>query len=158
MILSHQDLRARFEDLVDRNELALQPCSIDLSLDTADSPCVVIEPVEFRLFWTQETVNVPLDLMGQVHGKSSWARVGIQIHSAGLIDPGFNGRIVLEIVNFNAHPVRLMHHDPICQVTFTKLTRTVETAYGDRGNHFQNQGAGEPPVGRFAHRVIGRKQ
>jgi len=55
-----------------------------------------------------ERVCIPPDLVGLVEGRSSWARVGITIHvTAPKIDPGFNGKITLEMANFGCVPVDL---------------------------------------------------
>src|SRR5262249_6835522 len=53
-------------------------------------------------------VRIPPDLVGLVEGRSSWARVGVTIHvTAPKIDPGFDGRITLEMVNFGRVAVDL---------------------------------------------------
>lgn len=67
-----------------------------------------LDPGEFVLATTRETVHIPQDLCGEVWGKSSLARLGIQIHiTAGLIDPGFTGQITLEIKNQGNYQVWL---------------------------------------------------
>lgn len=67
-----------------------------------------LEPGQFVLAQTLERVRIPADLVGLVEGRSSWARVGITIHvTAPKIDPGFNGRITLEMANFGRVAVDL---------------------------------------------------
>lgn len=56
-----------------------------------------------------------------VHGRSSWARIGLQIHAAGLLDSGWQGNITLEIVNFAPFPIILRKGDKIGQVTFDRV-------------------------------------
>lgn len=67
-----------------------------------------LEPGQFVLAQTLERVRIPPDLVGLVEGRSSWARVGVTIHvTAPKIDPGFEGRITLEMANFGRVPVDL---------------------------------------------------
>jgi dCTP deaminase len=59
-----------------------------------------LEPGQFVLAKTLETVHLPNDLTGLVEGRSSYARFGIGIHvTAPKIDPGYNNRITLELTN-----------------------------------------------------------
>ena len=67
-----------------------------------------LKPAQFVLAQTLERVRIPADLVGLVEGRSSWARVGITIHvTAPKIDPGFDGRITLEMANFGRVAVDL---------------------------------------------------
>jgi len=67
-----------------------------------------LNPGEFVLAQTLETVVIPNDLVGLVEGRSSWARMGVTIHlTAPKIDPGFNGPITLEMANFTKAPIEL---------------------------------------------------
>ncbi|MGV8144042.1 MAG: dCTP deaminase, partial [Methanothermobacter sp.] len=68
----------------------------------------IIHPGEFALATTYETVKVPGDLVARVEGRSSMGRLGITMHvTAGYIDPGFHGKITLEISNIGKMPVAL---------------------------------------------------
>ena len=61
-----------------------------------------------------ETVTIPNTMMGFVEGRSSWARMGINVQAAPKIDPGFSGTITLEIANFGRANIRLVaeKHEP----------------------------------------------
>jgi dCTP deaminase len=89
---------------------------------------------------TLERVEIPNDLVGRIEGKSSLARVGIQIHSAGYLDPGFCGNVTLEIVNFWPTAVRLWAGMPIAQLSFEQLSSRCHRPYGSPGlnSHYQN--------------------
>ncbi len=58
-----------------------------------DPDGVVLWPGEFCLGATAETVDIPFDIAGRIEGKSSLARLGLIIHAAGFIDPGFKGKL-----------------------------------------------------------------
>jgi dCTP deaminase len=93
-------------------------------------------PGQFVLAQTLERVRIPADLVGLVEGRSSWARVGITIHvTAPKIDPGFDGRITLEMANFGRVPVELRAGiDEPAQLMLLKLTRPLDDLelYGRR--------------------------
>ena len=60
----------------------------------------MLHPGEFVLGSTLERITVPDDLVARVDGKSSLGRLGLLIHStAGMVDPGFDGHITLELAN-----------------------------------------------------------
>jgi len=91
----------------------------------------ILEPGELLLASTAEFIEVPHDLIAVVNGKSSLARLGLLIHiTAGFIDPGFRGKITLEMYNLNKRPIILRAGKPICQLSFIELSSVVECPYG----------------------------
>jgi dCTP deaminase len=85
---------------------------------------IVVKPGEFILGATLERVCLPKDIVGQLTGKSSLARLGVMVHvTAGFIDAGFShppAQITLEIVNVGNRPVRLHAGMSIAQMVFTR--------------------------------------
>jgi dCTP deaminase len=68
--------------------------------DHQEADHCVLEQGDFVLSQTLEAVKIPLDLMGLVEGRSSWARFGVSVHvTAPKIDPGFSDPITLEFTN-----------------------------------------------------------
>jgi dCTP deaminase len=133
---------------------SMQPASVDLAMGTeerrSDGGCVVIPPGQFVLLTTMETITMPAHLVGQVHGKSTWGRLGLMVHvTAGLIDPGFHGQITLEARNVGPLTIRICPGDPIAQLTFERLGRAAQRPYGSRGlgSHYQHQVGAVPPQG-----------
>ena len=91
----------------------------------------IIHPNEFALATTQEYVKVPDDLVARVEGRSSMGRLGVTMHvTAGYVDPGFEGRITLEISNIGAMPVALYTGQRVCQLVFETMTTPAELPYG----------------------------
>ncbi|WP_400221746.1 dCTP deaminase [Methanobrevibacter smithii] len=91
----------------------------------------IIHPNEFALATTQEYVKVPNDLVARVEGRSSMGRLGVTMHvTAGYVDPGFEGRITLEISNIGAMPVALYPGQRVCQLVFETMTTPAELPYG----------------------------
>ena len=91
----------------------------------------IIHPNEFALATTQEYVKVPDVLVARVEGRSSMGRLGVTMHvTAGYVDPGFEGRITLEISNIGAMPVALYPGQRVCQLVFETMTTPAELPYG----------------------------
>lgn len=106
--------------------------------DCRDTLTYELAPNGFVLMSTIETVSVPPNLSATVAGKSSRAREGLQIESAGFVDPGFRGQLTLEIKNMLGHPIILTAGMPICQIIFDELRTPTQRPYGVRG-HYQGQ-------------------
>ncbi len=88
-----------------------------------DDEAFVIHPRDFVLGSTLEKVELPADLAGRLEGKSSLGRLGIVIHStAGKVDPGWKGNLVLEITNIGTVPIMLYPGMRVCQLLFEQLS------------------------------------
>ena len=102
----------------------------------------VIQPGEFVLGTTMESVEMPDDLVARIEGKSSLGRLGLIVHAtAGFVDPGFKGNLTLEITNLTRVPIVLWPGKPIAQLSFMALDQAAERPYGhpDLGSHYQSQ-------------------
>lgn len=94
---------------------------------------VDVHPDDFILGTTVETVNLPPDIYGEIKGRSSVGRLGIEVHkTAGVCDPGYRGELTLEITNDNPDPVRLYKGQRICQITLTKMDEPANNPYGEK--------------------------
>jgi dCTP deaminase len=102
----------------------------------------ILHPGDFVLGTTHERVEIPSDLIANVEGRSSLGRLAVVVHAtAGLADPGFRGKITLELSNLGTAPVALTPGMRISQLTFTELTSPAERPYGtERGSKYQDQG------------------
>lgn len=80
---------------------------------------IVIAPGQFVLAHTMEYIGLPENVAAQIEGRSSFARIGIQVHmTASLIDPGFHGSVTFEIFNAGPNPIRLFPGYRIGQLRF----------------------------------------
>jgi dCTP deaminase len=91
-----------------------------------------LHPNSFVLAATLEYVKVPSDLVLRVEGKSTLARMGILVHTAGFVDPGFEGTLTLEISNQSEIPVALYPGMYICQIAVEYLSSPAEVPYNKR--------------------------
>src|SRR5260370_6121136 len=77
----------------------------------------VVHPGDFLLATTFESVKLPDDIAARLEGKSSWGRLGLQVHTtAGFIDPGFAGKATFEVSNVGRLPVKLYPAMLVAQV------------------------------------------
>ncbi len=106
----------------------------------------VLHSNNFVLAATVEHVTVPDDHVLRVEGKSTLARMGILVHTAGFIDPGFAGNITLEISNHADLPVLLYPGMFICQIAVHKLSSKADIPYNKRKRSLYHGGAGPAPA------------
>ena len=93
----------------------------------------ILHPHDFVLGVTMEHIEIPSDLAARLDGKSSWGRLGVIVHStAGTVDPGFKGKLVLEITNISKTPVSLLPGARMCKLTFEELTSPARNPYSGR--------------------------
>ena len=81
----------------------------------------LLHPGSLILVPTLEWVVVPPDLQGVVTARSSWAREGLNIATATIVNPGYRGIITLELANFGEIPIRLYPGLRIAQIAFYSL-------------------------------------
>ena len=95
-----------------------------------------LHPGEFVLAVTQEYVRIPNDMEAVFQLKSSRGREGYEHALAGYIDPGFWGRITLELSNLNRrHEIPLQKDMLIGQLRFMKLNAIPERSYAETGHY-----------------------
>jgi len=93
----------------------------------------VLHPGEFVLGSTLEFIALPSDIGARLEGRSSWGRLGLQIHAtAGFIDPGFKGVPTLELMNTGKVPIILFVGLRVAQLAFQKLNSRSALPYQKR--------------------------
>src|SRR3989344_5776627 len=141
MILSDKDIKVYLKSkkliIEGFDEKNIQAGWVDLSLGN-----------EFRLFkstsqpyidvanpknQTDEKIKIPSDLAAYVDGRSSLGRLGLVVHvTSGFVDPGFAGRLVLEMTNVGKIPLAIYPKMRICKLVFFKLSSEAERPYSSR--------------------------
>lgn len=101
----------------------------------------VLQPHEFVLAITEETLELDDDVLGRLEGRSSLGRIGIIVHgTAGLFDPGWRGKATLELSNLGRMPVALYPGMRICSFTFEQVSTPVSMPYYKKpGNKYSGQ-------------------
>ena len=140
----------------------IQPASVDLHLDeelllfTGTTPFIdparkdlanlltkakatqeqpyILKPNEFVLASTLEFIGLPEDIVAKLEGKSSLGRIGLLIHAtAGFVDPGWQGKLTIQLKNVGSLPIKLASPMKICQITFIRTSTSSERPYGSEG-------------------------
>jgi dCTP deaminase len=93
---------------------------------------------------TLEHFDMPTDLLGRVHDKSTWARLGVHVQNT-VIEPGWRGYLTLELTYLPLVGAASLPQPgagfPIAQIIFEELDRPVDAYRGK----YQNQP--QAPVG-----------
>jgi dCTP deaminase len=163
-------------DPLDENDI--QPASVDLHLDRVfrifrvtrrpyvdvrepmedltelvsieDDEPFIIQPGTFVLGSTLESVTLPDDIVARVDGRSSLGRLGLLVHAtAGYVDPGWMGKLTLELSNQSQMPIALYYGMKISQISFLRLSTPVERPYGSEGLASKYQGQTGPTPSRI---------
>ncbi len=104
-------------------------------IEIADDSPFILQPGEFILAVTMEDVFIDNDLMARLDGRSSLGRLGVVVHStAARVDPGWNGKPVMELGNLGVMPVVLYSGMRICALTFETLSGPCEKSYSEKKN------------------------
>jgi dCTP deaminase len=136
---------------------APQPDLTELLRVDDDEP-FILHPGEFVLGQTLEWVELPVDLVARLEGKSSLGRLGLLIHStAGYVDPGWRGNLTLELSNVANLPIALYYGMKIGQISFFKMSSPVDRPYGSKDLGSKYQGQSEPTASAF-HRDFANGQ
>lgn len=107
-------------------------CTIDPYNDETIHPAyrrfisdeITIAPKRFFLGESRETILLPDNVVAQLNGKSSLARLGISNHqTGGWIDAGFMGSLTFEVFNCSDSPVKLSAGMPVGQLVFYQTER-----------------------------------
>ncbi|MBI2022135.1 hypothetical protein HYS93_04655 [Candidatus Daviesbacteria bacterium] len=96
-----------------------------------EQPVAMLEPGEYYLVKTIESLNVALDLMPVVDGRGSLAKSGCFLF-ATKTDPGYKGFLGFGLYNFSKFPVKIQLGARFCNIVFHKIEGKT-SAY--RGQH-----------------------
>lgn len=109
----------------------------------------IIQPGDFVLAATLETITIAPDLLGRLEGRSSLGRLGIVVHStASVFEPGWDGKAVLELGNLGRMAVSLRPGMRICAMTFEELSSPAQIPYSKKkqAKYVFQQGPGESKI------------
>ena len=105
--------------------------SMEVDYDSLEG--LEIAPGQFVLGHTLEYLKLPRNIAAEINGRSSFARLGIEIHmTAPFIEAGFDGCLTLEIANSGHSTVKLYPGMRIAQLRFYRCTSEPSVSYGDR--------------------------
>lgn len=106
-----------------------------------DNDAFFLHPGVLALATTLESVKLPDNIIGWLDGRSSLARLGLMVHvTAHRIDPGWEGKIVLEFYNSGKLPLALRPNMVIGALSFEVLSGHAARPYNRRQDaKYRNQ-------------------
>ena len=104
----------------------------------AKSGYILLQPGDAVLASTREYIVMPDNLCAQLFTKSTLGRMFINHMMAGFIDPGFQGRLTLELKNEGTHVVKIPVGARVVQMIFSKLDKK---GYAYNGRYNEAMGA-----------------
>lgn len=94
---------------------------------------IKLRPGQLILGRTYERFKIPPEFAGKITGRSSFARLGIEIScTCDLINPGWEGNVPLEIINNSVNPILIYPLTPLAQIFLIPLSSPAEEHYADR--------------------------
>lgn len=136
---------SRFRSLDPSDEQAEATDLLNQSVDefrlaADDANGLVLHPGELLLALSLEYLALPNDLWGNLEGRSTWARLGLQVHAtAGMVDAGFRGFLTLELQNNGRLPLVLYPGIRIAQMAFFPVAGIARPYGAKSGAAYLNQ-------------------
>lgn len=94
--------------------------------------CILL-PGEFILGAVNEWIEIDNSIVARIEGKSSLGRLGLSVHiTAGFVDPGWSGRLTLEIKNHAPYNIIIIANDLIAQISFHKMLSNSNKLYSGK--------------------------
>lgn len=134
------------------NSEQIQPASYDLKIGTKilaspispeklgkvivlskEKPSYAIQSGQMVGVISGERLEMPLELCGRFGIRSSFARLGINAFGGLQLDPGFRGRLTMNLLNVGPEPITVKLNDILFSVEFERLDEPAEAAYS--GNY-----------------------
>ena len=98
----------------------------------------LIPPNSFVLARSVERIRLPRDVIVLCLGKSTLARVGLNVLVTPL-EPEWEGYITLEFANTTPLPIKLYANEGCAQLVFLRGNKPCEVSYKDRGGKYMDQ-------------------
>lgn len=126
---------AHMKELVDKGVLSIDPFDASrvtpAGYDLGLTKSITLNPGHQKLVATYERIELPPNLVGLLHLRSSFAREGL-IASLALVDPGFRGQLTISLINAGKTSVKIARGEPLLQLTLIELTSDAEKPYVGR--------------------------
>jgi dCTP deaminase len=139
------------------DETCLQPASYDLrigslvyspSLPNPDKPYDLsknggayrIQPYGSAVLMTHETLKLPSDMIGRFGLKSGFARRGLFASTGPQVDPGFDGKLFVSVLNLTPASHVLSYQETFLSIEFHTLGEKPEKIYEGPYQHKRDIG------------------
>lgn len=135
-----------FKIFTNINSRIIDPCNFDerclvggeVLTDDNGLRYVILPPNSYLLGLTKEYFCIPRDVMVVAVGKSTYARAGAIVNVTP-IEPGFEGKVVIEISNATGLPMKIYADQGVSQFLFYRASQECDISYADRKGKYQCQ-------------------
>lgn len=147
ILVDHEILDAQATGLIridPFSEDSLQPATYDLRVgaqavlsttsklvDLSGTRMMIIEPGAMAIVQSLETIKLSMKIAGRIGPKTSLLRRGIFVAVGPQVDPGFEGRMIVNLINLSPRPFAIRGHDTFLSAEFHLLAS--EPTHGYRG-------------------------
>jgi dCTP deaminase len=124
------------------DEESLEPASYDLGvgdvavvstvsspIDLREQPLLTLEPFASAMLQTEEVLHLSPRIVGRLGPRSNLLRHGIFVSTGPQIDPGFSGRLFVNLLNVTDHPFLIRHRSRFLTVEFHALSVAPRKSY-----------------------------
>lgn len=108
--------------------------------DIAKEAALNIPAGQFALLYTDETVNIPQNVLSFISIKAKIKLKGLVNISGFHVDPGFSGRLKFSVYNAGTKPISLTYGEPCFLLWFCELDHIDEKPYNP--DHFHSGQSG----------------
>lgn len=145
ILVDRQIRRAREQRLIEidpYDDRFLEPATYDLrvgdhaAVTTAPAPIdlrkdnlLTIEPGAMAILESLEALRLSDRVAARIGPKSSLLRRGIMVATGPQVDPGFHGRLIVNLINLSPRTFALRHQDPFLSMEFHALSEAPERTY-----------------------------
>ncbi|MFQ5874020.1 MAG: dCTP deaminase [Dehalococcoidia bacterium] len=81
---------------------------------------------------SMETLELPLNISARFGIRSEYARRGVIAFGGVQIDPGFRGRVIMNLQNVGPEPVTITMNEPLFTVEFQRLEKPALSGYSGK--------------------------
>lgn len=103
---------------------------------SATSPVFAIQPGQMVGAMSLERIKMPVTLCGRFGIRSDFARKGLIAFGGLQLDPGWNGRLVMSLLNVGPEPMVLHRHEAFFSIELSRLEEAAEPYSGRHQDQF----------------------
>ena len=107
------------------------------SLEDADhhQPTVELQPGQMMSIITKEELAIPADVCATVYSKNTIALKGMFAFNAGHVDPGYQGPIIIRVLNLRRTKITLTMGQPVFLIVFERLDEMADISVSPSLTH-----------------------
>jgi len=98
-------------------------------VDISEKGTITIGRGDFAIISTYESIELPTTIAARFGVRSYFLRQGLVASVGPQIDPGYRGRLFIQLANLSAKEVTLAYRDEFCSIEFHSLSEPAKKPY-----------------------------